>query len=367
MSDSVFQPYPPQSPAIAVMAERDSRAAAGSVVLYNSASVAVATFLGAPAAGSLLMAINYRRMGKTGSAITAFGIGVVVTALAVGLGYAVPQGVTVPLGLGLLFATRVTAEKMQGASIAQHVSLGGKLGSKWVAAGIGAVFLCLILGAVFLPIYTSSTHNKVIVGTKDEVFYRGTATQREAQSLGNALKAGGYFKDRGTSVFLEKGKEGTAISLVLKEGRWDDAGILATEEEAMREVADSVGGLPIHVRLIDSLEAVHKQGVVGRASADGKDEVFYFGQATEADGLALCRALNTEQYFAGRGASVMLSKDSDGTVMSFVVSDGFWNEEKHVAGFESVVRSVAPSVGGLPVKMRLVNTALDDKKDVVVQ
>jgi hypothetical protein len=32
-----------------------------------------------------------------------------------------------------------------------------------------------------------------------------------------------------------------------------------------------------------------------------------------------------------------------------------------------VVRAVAPSVGGLPIKLRLVTTALDDKKDVVVQ
>ena len=253
--------------------------------------------------------------------------------------------------------TRLVATKLQGEAVARHVSQGGRLGSKWVAFGVGMAFLCVIFAVVFTTVYVGTTHNKVVVGTKDEVYFRGSATKQEAQSLGDALKKGGYFK----------GKDGTSISLVLREGAWDEPGMLATEEEAMREVADSVGGLPIHVKLMNSMEQVKKEGVVGRASVDGKDEVFYFGQATEAEGLALCRSLTTEQYFSGRGASVMFSKDSDGAVMSFVVADGFWEDASHVAGFEAVVRAVAPSMGGLPIKLRLVTTALDDKKDVVVQ
>jgi hypothetical protein len=366
MSESTYPPFLSPATAGTVVPSDSLRAATANVPLYSSSAVALATFLGTPAAGTLLMAVNYRRTGRTGSAVTAFSLGLLISAVAVGLGYVAPQNFTVSLGVALLALTRYLAEKLQGRLVAEHLSRGGKMGSRWVAAGIGVAFLCLILGAVVLPVYVHG-NSKVMIGTKDEVFYRGTATKADAQSLGNALKAGGYFKDHGSSVFIEKGKDGTTISLVLQQGRWDDPGMLAEEEEAMREIADSVGGLPMRVKLIDSREAVHKEGVVGRASVDDKDEVFYFGQATLADGLALCRALAKQEYFSGRGASVMLSKDSDGTVISFVVSDGFWDDEKHVEGFESIVRAVAPSVGGLPVKMRLVSTALDDKKDVVIQ
>jgi hypothetical protein len=335
--------------------------------LFSVQAVTIAALFGGPVAGSILMAVNYSRLGKKGQAALTFIVGFVVTAIAIFIGYAIPANGTYPIALGLLILTRFAATSMQGKAIERHVSLGGRLGSKWLAFGLGVAILCVIFLAIFVPAYMSSAHSKVIIGSKDEVFYTGSATRQEAQSLGDALKKGSYFVDRGTSVFLDKGANGTTISLVVHDGAWDVPGTLATEEEAMREVADSVDGLPIHVRLMNAAQEVKKEGIVGRASLDGKDEVFYFGKATEAEATALIRALQEEKYFSGRGTSVLLSKDEDGTVMSFVVSEGFWDDPAHVTEFEAVVRAVAPSVGGLPVKLRLVNTALDDKKDTVVQ
>jgi hypothetical protein len=335
--------------------------------LFSVQAVAIAALFGGPVGGSILMAVNYSRLGKKGLAALTFIVGFAVTALAVFIGYAIPANGTYPIALGLLILTRFAATGMQGKAIERHVSLGGGLGSKWLAFGLGVAILCVIFAAVFVPVYMSSAHSKVIIGTKDEVFYTGSATKQDAQVLGDALKKGGYFKDRGTSVFLDKGANGTTLSMVVREGAWNEPGTLAMEEEAVREVADSVGGLPLHVRLMNAAEEVKKEGIVGRASIDGKDEVFYFGKATEAEATAFIRALVNEKYFSGRGTSVLLSQDEDGTVMSFVVSDGFWDDAGHVAGFEAVVRAVAPAVGGLPVKLRLVNTALEDKKDVVVR
>ena len=335
--------------------------------LFSVQAVAIAALFGGPLGGSILMAMNYSRLGKKGLAALTFLVGFVVTAVAIFIGYAIPANGTYPIALGLLILTRFAATRMQGKAIERHVSMGGRLGSKWLAFGLGVAILCVIFLAIFVPVYMSSAHSKVTIGTKDEVFYTGSATRQDAQALGDALKKGRYFVDRGTSVFLDKGAQGTTISLVVHDGAWDVPGTLAAEEEAMREVADSVGGLPIHVKLMNAAQEVKKEGVVGRASIDGKDEVFYFGKASEAEATALIRALQEEKYFSGRGSSALLSQDADGTVMSFVVSDGFWDDPAHVTAFEVVVRAVAPSVGGLPVKLRLVNTALDDKKDTVVQ
>jgi hypothetical protein len=53
-------------------------------------------------------------------------------------------------------------------------------------------------------------------------------------------------------------------------------------------------------------------------------------------------------------------------MLSFVVGDGVWNAPGVQSEFEEVVREVAPKVGGLPVRLRLMNTQLETKKDGVV-
>jgi hypothetical protein len=341
--------------------------APSAITLYNSRAVTVATFFGTPAAGSLLMALNYKRMGRKGPAAITLIIGFAVTAAAVGLGFIAPQAFTYSLGLALLYATRVVAEKLQGPMVANHVSQGGKLGSRWTALGIGVAFFVVIFLSVLVPVYAQDAKPKVKIGENDEVFYTGTATKADALALGTELKTDGYFKDRGTSVFLDKGKDGTTLSMVVKDGVWEKPEILQEEEEVAREVASVVGGFPIHVKVMDKEQQVKKQGIVGRVSGNGKDEVFYFSDATQAEAAALDKALQHEEYFSGHEASVMYAKDAGVKSISFVVSDGFWEDAGHVTSFEALVKAVAPATGGLPVTLKLVNTTLDEKKVVVVQ
>ncbi len=64
--------------------------------------------------------------------------------------------------------------------------------------------------------------------------------------------------------------------------------------------------------------------------------------------------------------SVILSKGSNGTIISFVVRDGFWDDPKNVDGFATLGRALAPTVGGLPIKVRLVNQSVETKKEIPV-
>jgi hypothetical protein len=333
--------------------------------LHDAGSVAVATLLGAPAAGAILMALNYRRLGEKGLAVITLLAGFLVTALLVLLGYVAPNAASTGIGIGLLIAMRLIASKVQGPQIAEHVRRGGKLASKWVAAGVGLLFLVVLFLAVFIPVYMNTVKNKVIIGTKDEVYYTGDATKEDAQKLGAALVKSQYFSDKGTSVFLDKGTGGTTISLVQKDGVWDQPGMLYSSEEVAREVAPAVGGFPVKVNLINSAQDIKKRGLVGRVELN-KDEVLYFGTENEATATALGKALQQQEYFTGRGTSVLLSKDDGPAVLSFVVSDGFWNDPVHVTQFEALARALAPSIGGLPLNLRLVNTTLEPQKEVVV-
>jgi hypothetical protein len=233
-----------------------------------------------------------------------------------------------------------------------------------------ALALACVLGAALaatIAIWgvrsTTRTLPKVVVGTRDEIYFSHAATKEDAASLGQALRATGFLNDRGTTVLLSKGTAGTEVSFALNDGAWDHADTVLSFEEIGRRVANSVGGFPIKVRLIDSARIVHKELTVGRVIAGGKDEIYYFGAATEGEAQALGRALTSIGYLVGAGSSVVLSKDGV-TAISFVVEDGAWNRPGTVAGFESVARKVAGSVGGLPVDLRLLNFRMEVEKEI---
>jgi hypothetical protein len=214
------------------------------------------------------------------------------------------------------------------------------------------------------PAAPSST---VTIGTKDQVVYSGTATQAQATALGNALKTDGYFQDRGVTVLLNMGANGTTISFVVGDGDWNKPGTMGQFEEVAREVASSVGGLPVTVQLMDTHEDVEKTGVVGVVQLTGGDAVYYEGYSTLADGQALGQKLQSIGFFTGKDANVFLKKHTNGTTLAFVVTDGTWNNAKMVSDFETITRSVAPSIGGLPIDMRLLSTTLVVEKDEKLQ
>jgi hypothetical protein len=206
----------------------------------------------------------------------------------------------------------------------------------------------------------------VTIGTKDQVIYFGTATEAQATALGNALKSDGYFQDRGVSVLLNIGPNGTTIGFVVSDGVWNQQGMMGQFEELGREVASTVGGLPVTVQLLDTKEDVEKTGVVGEVQLTGGDAVYYEGYSTLADAQALAQKLQSIGFFTGKGANVFLKKHTSGTTLAFVVTDGAWNVAKTLTDFETITRTVAPSIGGLPIDMRLMSTTLVVEKDETV-
>ena len=50
-----------------------------------------------------------------------------------------------------------------------------------------------------------------------------------------------------------------------------------------------------------------------------------------------------------------------------MVKEGAWDEPQTVATLETIVRQAAPSVGGLPVTLRLINTGYQTKKEMTLQ
>ncbi|HTP89607.1 MAG TPA: hypothetical protein VMJ34_21815 [Bryobacteraceae bacterium] len=230
--------------------------------LFDYWAVALATFFGSPLAGGIVMAINYRRLGRNVAALSAALAGTALTAVVLLLAFADSSDWMKGLPIGLLFAVLYTAKWLQGPAVEQHVQYGGRLGSRWAAFGIGMAALVLVIGVVVAVVFTELAPHKFIVGSKDEVLYSGNATERDARAVGNALRADGYFQDRGVTVLLAKDDGRVTISFVTKKDSWNDASYVSAFEQVAREVARSVGGLPIRVHLVDSSLDVKKEFTV---------------------------------------------------------------------------------------------------------
>lgn len=333
---------------------------APSYTLFDSNAVALATVFGTPAAGGSLMALNYRRLGYRVKAAITLVVTIAIAASVAFVTWNLPRAATSVIGIALLLGIRWSATSLQGRAVQDHLQRGGRLGSKNGAFGFGLAICAVIVGCVFLSAYASRDPS-ITIGSKDDVSYSGAATAADAQALGNSLKEIGYFKDRGVTVILAKGKDGTVVSFVVRQGVWNDPSVISQFEEIGREIAPSVGGFPIRIRLVNTDREMQKESTVGKVSF-GKDDVYYSGTASETDAKALGQALTNTGFFENRGADVFLAKHNGGVTLSFVLGQPVWDNAAHVAQFEKIVRQAAPSIGGLPVKLRLVNTSLEEKK-----
>ena len=100
----------------------------------------LASFLGAPLAGAILLAINEQRLGRPKGVLAALAFGFGLTALVVGLAFALPDNFPgLPISLLGMGAIRAVAQVKQAEQITRHLQWGGRKGSGWAAAGIGVL------------------------------------------------------------------------------------------------------------------------------------------------------------------------------------------------------------------------------------
>jgi hypothetical protein len=332
--------------------------------LYDSGAVALASFLGGPVPGTILMALNYRRLGRPNHAVLAGLAGVSALVGAVLLGNLLPHGTTTGLGIGLSVATWRTAQTLQGHDIDQHINRGGQLASRWAGTGIGSLFLCVFLALIFWPEMIAP--KKIAVGNLD-VYYSGSATQSDAHGLADGLTKIGFVPNSKVSVFLAKSKnDAPVLSFVVQDGFWNRPSVVLAFGNIAQTVAPTLGGYPLKVRLINGKQEVEKEYLVAKKVMGTDENLCYFGTATEAEATALGEVFQHNQYLLNRPWDVFLTKGSGGTTISIVTTRG-WDDPAKVAIYESLVRDGAPAVGGLPVRLQMLDTNLEIQKEEMVR
>jgi len=259
------------------------------------------------------------------------------------------------------------------------------------AKTITLVVLTCAVGAAGLKLTPRENHGnsewfrQLLTGTSvpmangGRLIYTGTATQAQAESLADGLDAAGYTRQPGGLALLSIGPDGPSISVPI--GReesayaggpvfpWNDPEVIAATNVTGIAVAPLIGGPPIKMVLMtDTGEPKRTITIDTRQLPIGTgDTVLYSGAATEADAKALGESLRFNGIFRDEGGRVMLAKGSAGTELSFILAEHSWEDPGLERPFESIARKVAPSIGGLPITVHLLDTNSEPRTTFIVR
>jgi hypothetical protein len=116
--------------------------------VFSTGQIALASFLGAPIAGCLLVAQNYRALGKAGSAWQPLVVGVASTILVMILALFLPESFpNLGLPAGSCVGMYFYAKQQCGDAIDNYLKAGGRKGSWWVLifVSLGCAVVSVIL------------------------------------------------------------------------------------------------------------------------------------------------------------------------------------------------------------------------------
>jgi hypothetical protein len=231
--------------------------------LFSVGAVTLATLIGSPLAGAVLMAINYRRLDRKRTANACVVWGIVGTAALFGLAFILPARIPTPIvAVVPIVVMNSIAKFLQGEDLQRHERRRGQRASLWAAAGIGvaslALVLCLLLGGGLIADVIANS-KKINYSPVEDIRYSGQANQNDARKLGDLLKQEGYFTGQHPkTVLLAKDGAGTTVTFVVGKDAWDDPSIVAVFRHIGDDLATNLGK-PLTVRLCDQELTVKKE------------------------------------------------------------------------------------------------------------
>jgi hypothetical protein len=165
---------------------------------------------------------------------------------------------------------------------------------------------------------------------------------------------------------LDKRQGSTIISFVVSDTDWSKPNAISDYGNTGRLVAPAVGGFPLKVRLLDARLKERRSLTVGKQLVGMRDTIYYYGSATAEEAQKLGQSLRSAGALRDTGMTVVLAK-GDVTTLSFVVNQSPWERPEAMSVFEALTRQVAPTVGGLPVRLRFLDTAGRSRKEVFIE
>ncbi|HVR21186.1 MAG TPA: hypothetical protein VMS65_15845, partial [Polyangiaceae bacterium] len=120
------------------------------VKVYVPNHVGLAAFLGSPLAGAWILGANYAALGRSADRTKALVVGFIATVALFAIAVVLPEGTPNFLPIVYTLALREYAKRVQGKDIDRVLATGGAKYSAWRAAGIGLLYLTVLIGLMIL-------------------------------------------------------------------------------------------------------------------------------------------------------------------------------------------------------------------------
>lgn len=202
---------------------------------FTEAQTNIATFIGGPMAGGLLIYKNFLKLERKKEAQVALSVTFLLTISMAVFAFNIPEEIfdKIPVTVFSSFYTIISAivfRRFLRAELKQKNEEGAGKSSHWLAAGFtlgGLIINLIILYAVAFN-QAPFKGEKLSFGVQsNEVYYdKGNTTLEEIQYVATTLRAYGYFNDEyQNAVRVERKEEVFVLTLPISKDVWDNEDI----------------------------------------------------------------------------------------------------------------------------------------------
>ena len=235
------------------------------VKLFSAFSVGLATFLGSMFAGSILMGINYRRLGRPGEGLAMIVGGLLATSFMIGCGaFLLPD--VIPSLIYTLVQVGVAISVfriLQTGLVSSHLRAGGRLASAWWTVPVAFLAVIPILAIAFgiEGVRQLSYGTRIEIG-RDEVYISGSATEADGRWLADKLREAEWLEGKGAGALLHRSRKQCTGSLFVGNDYISDQETIQFLNDFGKVLADGRLGHPLEMRIVDESNSLREKVLI---------------------------------------------------------------------------------------------------------
>ena len=220
----------------------------------------------------------------------------------------------------------------------------------------------------------------VTVGHHDRVVYTGAATADDARHVAKDMQTAGIFQPADVAVLLRRDATGAILSIPLRanaapapakgsDGKsapqsvlhvmpWDDPKIIAGFRTLGPTLANSAGGPPLTIRLINDTGEPRTQIRInsGEIVIATRDRVLYSVPFKPAQAQAVGALLQGAGIFRDTGVIAILARAPAGTSLLLLPTRAGWPDLVNQQFANTLAKNLVP-LAGSPVKLAIADTS----------